>query len=72
MSAENKVKTDSTSKARNDSQPTSKKTSDKTPTITTRTQFNESIYIETEFLPSSSQLANSNYNFEVSHSRLTE
>ena len=55
MSAENKTKSDSnasTSKAC-DNRPSANKTSDKTPTKTTRTQFNESIYIETEFLPSS-------------------
>lgn len=75
----------STSKACNDSQPATNKTSDKTPTKTTRTQFNESIYIETEFLPSaqsSSQfesiqqnvdnVPSSNYNFEVSFSEHTQ
>lgn len=84
MSAENKVKSDSnatTSKAYNN-RPSANKTSDTTPTKTTRTQFNESIYIETEFLPSaqsSSQLQTVesmeqnvgnvpilDYNFEVS------
>lgn len=85
MSAENKAKSDSnasTSKACDNRPSPANKSSDTTPTKTTRTQFNESIYIETEFLPSaqsSSQLQTVesmeqnvgnipklNYNFEVS------
>lgn len=86
MSAENKAKTDSnasTSKA-SDNRPSANKTSDTTPTKTTRTQCNESIYIETEFLPSTQStsqvesiehnvgnIPNYDYNFEVSFHNLT-